>query len=43
MQQIYNRVIEDRKCLTSVNMFNLPEGDEPLVSNENGKIYKYYK
>jgi len=43
LQQIYNRVIEDRKCLTSINMFNLLEGDEPLVSNENGKIYKYYK
>lgn len=44
LQQIYNRVVEDRKCLTSVNMFNLPEEDDkPLVSNENGKIYRYYK
>lgn len=43
LQQIYNRVIEDRKCLTSVNMFNFPEEDKPLVSNEDGKIYKYYK
>lgn len=43
LQQIYNRVVEDRKCLTSVNMFNLSEeNDKPLISNEDGKIYKYY-
>lgn len=43
LQQIYNRVVEDRK-LTSVNKFNLREKDDnPLIINENGKIYKYYK
>jgi len=44
LQQIYNRVVEIRKLLTSVNMFNLyEENDKPFISNEDGKIYKYYK
>jgi len=44
LQQIYNRVVENRKLLTSVNMFNLcQENDKPFISNEDGKIYRYYK
>jgi len=45
LQQIYNRVVEGRKLLTSVNKYNnlCEKDDKPLIINENGQIYKYYK
>jgi len=44
LQQIYNRVVEDRKFRTSVNTFHLhQENDKSLTSNKNGKVVTYYK
>lgn len=45
LQQIYNRVIEDRKLPYVEKISNFPcfQEDISLVSNENGKIYTYYR
>lgn len=43
LQQIYNKIIENRKCLTSIEMFNSEENDKYLVINKDEKIYRYYK
>lgn len=45
LQQIYNRVIEERKLSYVEKTSNFPcfQEDISLVSNENGKIYTYYR
>lgn len=46
LQQIYNRVIEDRKLPYIEKIYNFPfvqEDNISLVCNENGNTYTYYR